>query len=465
MMKRDQQHTIWVPFILLLLLFLGGGCQTTVIESELPRDVPEIWSFEHDIKQTPMSHGIVQYIDDAALVAYLEAVRANNPDLASIHHRLIAQEHRVGVSRAQLWPSLELEGSASKNNQTPNLSTGTIEKGSTYRLGAALAWEIDLWGKLNDTYQADISSLLASEWQYYAAKDSLIARAAQSWIRSASLKASLALAKVRVDTLEEILERVSARYSGGLGDVSELDAARTRLLLGNVELAEVQASYEQSLRVLNVFAGEYSEAELSFNPELTDVAFPEVLAPSEVLFNRPDIQIAMAEIEASLYQQRSARKRWFPSLTLSGNYGGESIRFDDLLDAQNAWDWALSVTKTLFDAGMERSERKAVEWESKAAVSELRSVVMNAVLEIHDVVAEERKLEQQSSYLQEASATALNNYEYQEKRYLEGLDPIVLMLNAKEEQLGIEAQLNELQAARLVNRIDTILALGYGDRE
>lgn len=465
MMKCDQQGSKWKNLLLLLLLFVETGCQTSVFESELPEDIPAVWSFEHEIKQTPMSNSIVQFIKDDALVAYLEQVSKNNPDLESIRSSLVAQEYRTGMSGAQLWPSLTLNGSIAKNNQTPDILTGAMVEGRTQRLGVGMSWEADLWGKLKDAHRADLTLLRASEWQYYAIKDALIARATQSWIRSASLKKSLEIAKNRVNTLEELLARISNRYSGGLEDVSELDAARTRLMIGQVELTEVHASYDQSLRVLRTYAGAYSGAELSVDLKFSRIEFPDVLTPSDVLFNRPDVQIALANVEASLYLQRSVRKRSFPSLVFGGNYGRESIRFEDLLNAQNVWNWALSVSKTLFDGGMEKSERNAVEWESKAALSDLRSVVMKAVLEIHDVVAKERKMDRQIFYLREGSITASNNFKHYEKRYLDGLDPIILMLNAKEEQFRVEAQLNELQAARLVNRIDTILALGYGERQ
>lgn len=245
-MKCDQQGSKGKKLLLLLPLFVGAGCQTSILESELPEDIPAVWSFEHEIKQTPMSNGIVQFIEDDALIAYLEQISKYNPDLESIRSRLVAQDYRVGMSGAQLWPSLTLNGSIAKNNQTPDILSGTMVEGRTQRLGVGMSWEADLWGKLKDAHRADLTLLRASEWQYYAIKDALIARATQSWIRSASLKKSLEIAKDRVNTLEEMLERISTRYSGGLGDVSALDAARTRLMIGQVELTEVHASYHSN---------------------------------------------------------------------------------------------------------------------------------------------------------------------------------------------------------------------------
>lgn len=412
-----------------------------------------------------MSRSIERFIKDEALAAYLRRVADNSPDLAALRERLKAREMSLGAGRARLWPSLSAKASTGGEKQSRSQSTEGSGAGTRQTLGMETSWELDLWGKLRDENHRDSSQYRASEWEYFKAKDALLARAAQEWVRGASVRESLRIVETRVQTLEEIVERVQARYSNGIDVASELDAARTRLMLARAERVSIEAASEESLRRLSAYAGEYCDQPFSGSPNYATIDFPATLTPAEVLFNRPDVQVAMENLNASLYNRRAVGKRLLPGLAVSGNLSKTSIRFEDLLNVDTAWSWALTVSQTLFDAGAVRSERRSAEWESIAAKSELRGVVVNAVLEICSAVAAERKLEQQIALMSEAREASRNSFHYLEKRYLSGLDPIVLMLNGKEEQLSIEAQLNELQAARRVNRIDAILAMGFGLQE
>ena len=463
----DRSPFLWSRslFLLSLLSLLVGmaGCVSKQPHVALPQDMPVLWDYEQE-QELPVTSGkILDLLDDSTIEALAREALQNNPDLGVTSDRLMAQAALLGVSRARLWPSIDINFSANRGNQSLD-ATGSHMSSSVQRASIGLRWEIDIWGKIRDEYNARGVALDKQSLEYSAARDSLLARTIQAWIRTVSLANSIQISEQRVKNLEKIQERVLFRYRDGIGKIDELSTASTRILKAKANKVELVEKRTQSIRELEVLVGRYPENLLAPDKKYPKLELPKLFKPSEVLVNRPDVRAAIEGVRAATLQQRAAEKSYLPSFVFTGNLFTENISLPELVNGTLLWEMILSASQPVFNAGRIRSEVEARKWEHSASLKKMKATILNAVGEVKKYWGREQMLASKEVLLEAALLEATKSYAYFEKRYLGGLDSIINMLNAKEEQIGIQAQINELQATKLVNRIDLALALGFGER-
>lgn len=448
--------------LMLCITSLLGGCAAKQAEVMLPEDIPVSWGTEKQ-EVPPTSIRILELVGDERVTALVRDALANNPDIGASEDRLMAQAALLGVSRSQLWPALNLGVTSSRMKSA--YAGGTSSTNSSHQTNIGLSWELDVWGKIRDKYEGERAALQISRHDYEAARDSLAARTVQAWVRAVSLANSIRIADDRISNLEMIQKRVLSRYRDGLGSIDELSTANTRIFSAKAARTDTVEVYAQSVRELEILLGRYPGNLLMPGTGYPQLEVPTLFQPGEVLAGRPDVQKAMEQVRASALKLSAAEKQYLPSFVLTGKLFSEKTSFSDLLSGAILWDMILSASQPVFDSGRIKSEVEAGKWEQKASVKELRSVVLKATGEVRQYWGVEQMLGKKEELLQAAGTEAGRSYDYFEKRYLEGLDPISNMLNAKEEQISIQSQINELQAARLSNRIDLALALGLGEHD
>ena len=462
---RPRPHSFGrVLIILTTLCFLVvlSGCTSKQPQISLPSDIPLTWNNTDETKIPVLSGKILDLIQDKRIEELAKEALRNNPNLGATSDRLLAQAALLGVSKSRLWPSIGLDLSVDRGNQGFD-ENGKNTASSLHSAGINLSWELDVWGRIRDGYNADLASLEMQRWAYTAARDSLISRAIQSWLRTVSLARSIEISDERIGNLENIQERILFRYRDGIGSIDELSTANTRIYTAKADKSELVETHAQSIRELELLLGRYPKNEIIGDTSYPSLNVPQLFQPGEVLVNRPDIHIAMEKVRAAELQKRAAKKAYLPSPIISGKLFKQSVSISNLTSGTLLWDMILSASQPIFTAGRIKSEIEARTWEHSASVKELKAAVLTATHEVNKYWGLEKMFDKKEKLLVSAKTESTRSFDYFEKRYLGGLDSIVTMLNAKEEQITILAQINELQAARLINRIDLALALGLGE--
>lgn len=450
-------------FLIVVCTTFLAGCTGKPQVVKLPEDIPQTWGLSQG-KLPPISGKILDLLSDDRLRLLAHEALNNNPDIGASGDQLMAQAALLGVSRSQLWPSffLGISGGRSKTNATASGKADTL---SSHNANLGLSWELDVWGKIRDSYDSESASLTVSRLEYQAARDSLVVRTLQAWIRVVGLSNSITIAEERIHNLEMIQQRVLSRYRDGIGSIDELATANTRIHSASADKTDTVEMHAQAIRELELLLGRYPKnlcAPGSIYPQLE---IPTLFNPGEILVRRPDVQAALEQARAAALQVSATQKNYLPSFILTGKLFSENIRFSDLLSGVILWDMLVSASQPVFNAGRIKNEVASKRWEYEAAVKRLKAFVLKACGEVQQYWGIEQMLQKKETFLQAAGKEANRSYQYFEKRYLEGLDPISTMLNAKEEQISIQLQINELQAARLSNRIDLALALGLGEQD
>ncbi|MGL1932288.1 MAG: TolC family protein [Desulfotalea sp.] len=438
------------------------GCASKKTNVALPGDIPTTWGFTKQTEPSLISERLLDLLGDPQIIELAQEALANNPNLGATSDRLLAQAALLGVSGSRLWPTVNLDLAANRGNQGFN-DLGEHSSSSQYSAGLGISWELDLWGKIRDEHNANRTSLEISRMEYSAARDSLISRTIQSWVRTVSLSRSVDISGERVSNLETIQERILSRYQKGIGSIDELSTIKTRIYTAKAEMSELTETHAESIRELELLLGRYPDNFLNPGKLYPELILPVIFEPGEVLVNRPDVYIALKQIEAAELQYSAAEKAYLPSFLVTGKLLKENVNLASITSGAVLWGMVLSASQPIFNAGKIESKIEARSWEKSAAVKNLKLVVLKATGEVKKYWGIEQMLTNKGALLESAGLEANRSYTYFEKRYLGGLDSIVNMLNAKEEQITIKAQINELQAARLINRINLALALGLGE--
>src|SRR5208283_3391856 len=199
---------------------------------------------------------------------------------------------------------------------------------------------------------------------------------------------------------------------------------------------------------------------------LADLVLPSdlpVSLPSDLVRQRPDILAAEATAHAASANIGVATAALFPSISLSGSYGGNGTSTNALLSSRgNFWALGVNATATLFDGGTLWYKRQAAIDGYQQAMALYRQTVLNAFGQVADTL---HALDHDAAVLQaeeEALGAAREALHLVQANYEAGLATYldVLIADAQYHQ----ALVGELQAiaARYQDSVALFAALGGG---
>ena len=384
----------------------------------------------------------------------IEALK-NNPDIKAAAFRLQSARYLLSGPRSQRMPKVDAGFSRGKSKQEYNYGTRTSNK-----ITVNVKWEIDLWGRLADEYQAANQEVQAKEQDLLKARDALAARVIQAWIRQKAARRALSIGTQRLSVLQRIEDILIHRYRDGIGNLDEYAAAKTRTQVAKADLSAQQADLADSVRTLELLLGRYPQGQLSCGRDWPAIALPEPDTPAAVLLNRPDIRAGLARVDAAQNQARAADKARLPGVILSAELFRSGIRLSDIGSAATYWGLLGSVFQPLFQGGRLRDEARAGHLQADAAIQNLHAIVLQALSEVENALTLEKELAVQAKALEIAAVESEKSSRYFVDRYRQGLDNIQTLLIAKEQEISVKLRLNQARADRLSNRVNLAIALG-----
>ena len=152
--------------------------------------------------------------------------------------------------------------------------------------------------------------------------------------------------------------------------------------------------------------------------------------PSDLLEGRPDIRQAEQQLVAANAQIGVAKSLYFPTISLTGAFGGVSTDLSDLFSGSaKQWNVGAPVTVPIFSAGRIGGEVKAAEASQKQALETYLLTAQNAFREVADALIDRTKtgerleaLGRQVKALQKYDRLAWMRYDEGYTSYLEVLD-------------------------------------------
>jgi NodT family efflux transporter outer membrane factor (OMF) lipoprotein len=385
---------------------------------------------------------------------------------------LIAQAMKSNPSLQQTLLALKIsyaEKGITASNRIPELSASTAvynedEDSDYFKNELSISWEIDLWNRIGNQVNAADKDISADIANLNAAKDALAASIMRSWLQISLQKQKINIEKSHLKLLEDTESLILDKYRSGLGDLEDLDTAKTNSAVTRstlVEYNEILAQYE---RGLTLTLGQFNK-EVSYDipAEFSDVMIPLALLPSQSIANRPDVQSALYTLQAEDLRTNAAYKARLPSLSLSlALTDSDSYSFSDALFSNPVWSLLSQLSAPIFDGGKLKNQAEQAELTQQRAYWIYQDTLLTAANEVDNALGLERALAEREQHYHDALESALRSYESYQDKYQQGLVDIYDLISIQENTFAIRSQLAQIQYERLSNRIDLGLALGLG---
>ncbi|MES2263538.1 MAG: efflux transporter outer membrane subunit [Pseudomonadota bacterium] len=398
---------------------------------------------------------------DPVLNDMAASIEVSNQNVAAAAAAYAQARALVTEQRAQLFPAVNLNGSANRSG-----GGGDTRTSSQYRVNIGGSWEPDIWGRLRAASNGAQAGAAASAADLAAARLSAQGELAANYFALRQADAQKALLDTTVTGYERVLQITQNRFDAAIAAKSDVLQAQTQLANARIDQLTVARQRAQLEHAIAVLLGKApAEFTLAPLPAQGLVVVPQVPAgvPSALLQRRPDIAAAERRVAAANEQIGIARAAYYPNLNLSASYGFGASQLSGLFGASSSlWSLGLSAAQTLFDAGATGARVAGAEAGRDAAIARYRQTVLNAFADVEDQLAASRALEQQQDLRQTASSAAeqveqqmLNRYRAGQVAYTEVVQAQVTALNARRSLL-------QAQADRQTTAVALIQSLGGG---
>ena len=457
----------------LLALLIVTGCATGPLQPQVAVPMPDQW---HASSEPAVPADVPSWdalFDDPTLAALIDEGLESNRNLHAAAARLDRAAAQARIVGADLYPQAAIALDAGRRRQNfiglpiPGAGDSVLSNTST-GLGAGLnvSWEADVWGRLRAARDGARSDAAASAFDYEAARLSLSAQIAKTWIAAIEARQQLELAERTQQTRVNTQDRIDRRYQAGLIPAVELRLARTNAAIAGSAVERRRRHYDSVLRQLELLLGRYPAAEIE-----TAATLPEVAAtvpagiPAQVLARRPDLRSAEARAAAAGYRVRQAHASLYPQFRLTGSTGTSTDELKNLLDGDySVWSFLFNVVQPIFQGGRLRAGVSLAEATEDEVLAVFAQRALEAFAEVESALFAQKVLERQESALATAVESARAAAATSEERYVAGLGDYLLVLESERQSFEAESQLLDTRRQRLTALVDLYLALG-GDSD
>lgn len=449
------------------------GCATVGPDFAAPKNVADA-SFRHAQGAASEARLPAQWwtvYNDTTLNALEQSALRDSPTVKAAAQRLLQAQAQLGVVQSSQGPAVNVGASVSNSRTSANTSQGIALghrsiHGDNYTVGASLSYEVDLWGRVRRLVESADAQALAAEADRDGVLLLLSSQVASNYWQLRGLDKEIAILNGALDTRRESEELVNARFNAGLSN--ELDTSRAR-----IERANAEADLQEAVRQRNAL--EHSLAVLTgaspssmqlpaASAELPQPPAIPVGLPASLLSQRPDLAGSVAALRASNAQIGVAEAAFYPSISLTGNFGYASESLGDLTKggSRQFSIGPLALSLPIFDAGRNNANLQLARARYEEAVANHEGRLLTALREVEDALSDvQQKAKQQQVQAQSRDAAA-RAYEVARARYERGLSTYLDVTDAQRSALAADRAAAQITTQRLLATVAVARALGAG---
>ncbi len=358
------------PLIFLTLLGALTACNFAPIYERPPYELPCGW-------RVPIAEPCPecvnmpwwQQFEDPVLNQMIELALLRNQDIKIAASRVLEFFFQYGIARADLFPQIEALASFERQKFSAAFASPPLFE-NEYSLLLTLSYDLDFWGRLSNLTEAAYLDFLGSIEARRNVVLTLVSNVATSYVTLLRLDKQLEISEKTVKIREKELHFAQIRYDQGLVSEMEVKQADQELQAAVVAVYLLQILIPQQENLLSVLLGQ-NPGPLVRGQKIDGLKLPSQLPaslPADLLEQRPDIIQAEQALIAAGARIGAARALFFPDITLTAEYGGQSMELRHLLDLPNRiWNYTIQAAQIVFDGGRIYSELKQNEaiWREK----------------------------------------------------------------------------------------------------
>lgn len=453
--------------LILLMAAVAANAAVTVSPSD---SVPARWRYTSDMFQTlPADDGWWREFDDPVLDTLISLGIDNNFNVAVAAHRMAMARQAIRQAKAGYYPDISISAGWNKSRTSGYTSSlpVPVENIDYFSAGIDMAWEIDLFGRVNARVRAEKSACQASHADYVGVMNSLCAQIATTYLQLRTWQDELEVARTHLESQEKVLKIAEARHEAGL--VSKLDVAQAATIYNSTAstIPTMEASISAAINSIALLTGMYAgelPVDLAVVRPLPDYRrIVAVGVPVDLVRRRPDVRAAEYDVAAAAAKAGIARKDFLPMLTLDGSVGVAAHRPGDMFKSRSlTFSIAPKLSWTVFDGMARNAALASAREEMEAAADTYNLTVMTAVQEVENAMVTYAGQLRSIARLEEVVEHAQEQMTLSLDLYKQGLSDFLSVAQAQITLLQYTDSLTAARGSAAASLITLYKALGGG---
>ncbi len=308
------------------------------------------------------------------------------------------------------------------------------------------------------------ADLLAIEENRRTVILTLVSQLANAYVQLLDYDKRLAVTRATLQTRSESVRINGLRFKAGL--ISEMDyqQAIAEYQSAAVQVPVLEKQIAQQENAISLLLGR-NPGRIVRGKGLDQLVLPTVPGglPSDLLERRPDIRQAEQQLISANAQIGVAKAAFFPSISLTGLLGTASTDLSDLFKgSSNTWQFAGSLTQSIFTGGRLTGNLQAAEALQQQALLTYQQTIQNAFAEVDNALIEIAKLREQLKD-EAAQVKALQRYlDLATLRYQNGYSDYLTVVDAERNLYTAQLQYVQDQGSLFTALVNLYKTLGGG---
>lgn len=455
-------------------LLLGPALSGCILGSERPElnlEVPA--AYREGGHKAPDAH--LPALDwwrgfrSSELISLMDAAQINNLDIAVATAQIVQADAQVGIAGAPLLPSVTGTATAEQLRTAAGTAAtgGTVfaRTSSLYNLGLNASYMLDFWGKNRALLYSAEESATVSRYNREVVTLTAIVTVANTYFQILAAQDQLRVARRNLAAAERILVLIKQQNVGGTASQLEVSQQEALVSTERAAIPPLEITLRQNIAALAVLVGRAPANFTVHGGMLTQIVVPRITPgmPSELLYQRPDIRQAEAQLAASNFSVEAARAALFPQIQLTAQTGVQSAALASLF-GPGAWFYTLSagLTQPLFDGFLLESQLKQAKGVQLQNLQAYRKAVLSAFSDVEKALVALAQSTQQERLQTEAVASSRKAFEVSETQLRAGTVNLVTVLLTQQTLLTAENTLAQVRLTKLLAASSLFQALGGG---
>ena len=409
------------------------------------------------------------------LTTLMEAAQIYNLDIAVAIAQIVQADAQVGVSGAPLLPSVT--GTGNGENEHFGSSPPTTWRrrrrpgGSSrvhlleFNFGLTASYMLDFWGKNRATLYAAEENATVARYNREVVTLTTIVTVANTYFQVLAAQDQLRVARRNLAAAERILTLIKQQFAGGTA--SQLDLSQQEALVATVRasIPPLEVTLRQSIAALALLV---ARAPANFNVNgggFAQLTVPRVTPglPSELLYQRPDVRQAEAQLASSNFSVESARAAFFPQIQLTATTGVQSAALAALF-GPGAWYYTLAagLTQPLFDGFLLESQLKQAKGVQLQNLQAYRKAVLSAFTDVEKALVALAQFTRQEKLQADAVAASRKAFDVSETQFRGGTVNLLTVLQTEQTLFTAENTLVLVRLNKYLAASSLFQALGGG---
>lgn len=465
---------VWRSSAILAFAMTLSGCIPTAVVPNPALDVPTAYRYGGGGKDAaPPAANWWAAFHSAELNGVMDQTVTSNFDVAAAVARIKEADAATRVVGAGLLPTL-----SASDTVTHSFSGSAVSGAGASGIGGSFggsrtiysslfnaSYVVDLWGKNRSAFEASIATANFRRFDRDTVILTSISSAAETYFAVLGARERIAYARQDITDATRILKLIQDRLK--FGTASALNVAQQEALVDNLiaSIPPLQEIADQNVAALALLVGEPVQRLTINGKSFAGLHVPSIAPglPSQILLQRPDVQSTEAQLISAHASLVSARAAFFPTITLTGEGGFESLALKTLFTpSAGLYSVAAGLTQPIFDGGAILGTFEQQKGVQEELLADYRKSVVSAFTDVEKALIAVKQTALQEAALQKSYAASKKAYDLAEQQLTAGTIDYVTLLQTEQTLFNTLDSLSQARLAHFQAAVTLYQALGGG---